>query len=251
MLAGNALRVHLSRANLEGFAIKHELAVLLTAEAELCGLPGHRLLKVSHCLHACLRGHCQRKCCCHGKKGIRHKGSLAYWRELVKNAVGTNIVRIDVHREATLRSKTSIAKGLDSHYPFPYHHAMPDKPAIPAAPIRNGHLPPDNHMTMVGIALIAFFPLGLVALWHSCRVERCWHAHDREGARRASQAAWAWCVRTLFVPVLLFVLVMLYWAGFALKEDFRTYSFYAEINELLHSGSLENEDGGEDAESQE
>ncbi len=138
-----------------------------------------------------------------------------------------------------MRSKISIAKGLDSHHPFPYHHAMPDKPAIPAAPIRNGHLPPDDHMPAVVIALIVFFPLGLVALWHSYRIERFWQAKDQEGARRASNSTWAWCVRAFMIPVLLFGFILVYWGWVALKEDFRTYSFNAEINELINSSHSE------------
>ncbi len=139
----------------------------------------------------------------------------------------------------TLRSKISTAKVLDSHHPFLYHHAMPNKPAIPAAPIRNGHMPPDNHMPAIVIALITFFPLGLVALHHSRRVERCWQANNREGAHRASRTAWKWCVRTLFVPVLLFMLFLTYWGWVALEHRYRVDTENMRMWELLHSGRSE------------
>ncbi len=41
---------------------------------------------------------------------------------------------------------------------------------------------------------------------------------------------------------------MVYWGWVALREDFRTYRFNAEIQELLHQGSRENESCSEDEE---
>ncbi len=116
---------------------------------------------------------------------------------------------------------------------------MPQRPVIPAAPTRNGHLPPDGHMPAVVIALFVCLPLGLVALWHSRRIPRCWQANDREGARRASLASWAWCVRAFMLPTLLFVLFMAYWGFWGLGERYRTYAFYEEMNELLHGSDSE------------
>ena len=98
-------------------------------------------------------------------------------------------------------------------------------------------MPPDNHMPTVVMALIVFFPLGLVALCYCFRVGRCWQANDREGARRASLAARSWCIRAYMVPVLLFGFILVYWGYVALREDFRPYMHNAEIQELLNQGS--------------
>ncbi len=65
MLARDALRVHLARANLERFTVEHELAVHLSAEGKLRHLPCHGLLEVLHRLHPRLRCHCCKNCCCH------------------------------------------------------------------------------------------------------------------------------------------------------------------------------------------
>ncbi len=112
-------------------------------------------------------------------------------------------------------------------------------------------MPPDNHMPGVVIALFICLPLGLVALWHSRRVTRCWQANDRKGARRASNATWAWCVRAFITPALLFGLIMAYWGWFALKEDFRPYTVDAEIYELRYSRDSADEDCCEDEEGEE
>ncbi len=129
---------------------------------------------------------------------------------------------------------------------------MPNKPAIPAAPTRNAHMPPDNHMPEVIIALIVFLPLGLMAFWHSRRIQRYWLANDREGARRASNTTWAWCFRAFMVPVLLFGFIMAYWGWVALKEDFRPYTAdNPELYELLYGSGYADEDDAEEEEGEE
>ncbi len=147
----------------------------------------------------------------------------------------------------TLQSKKSTAKSLDSPPPASYNPSVPNRPTIPAAPIRDSHMPPDDHMVEVGVALITCLPLGLVALCHSRRVSRRWQANDREGARRASKAAWAWSFRAMLIPVLLFGLIMLYWGWIALREDFRPYAAHnVELYELLYGRHFADEDDGGD-----
>ncbi len=106
-------------------------------------------------------------------------------------------------------------------------------------------------MTAVGMALFLCLPLGLVALWNSLRVSRCWQLNDREGARHASNAAWAWSVRAFLVPALLFGIFMVYWGWVALKEDFRPYAADTEIYELQYSRDSTDDDYCEDEESEE
>ncbi len=108
---------------------------------------------------------------------------------------------------------------------------MHSRPAIPAAPIRNGHLPPDNQGPMVGLALVLCLPLGLVAFFHSRCVQTCWQAGDREGARRAGEAAFTWSVRALLVPVSLFVLFMCYWAFYALCDKYTVQTYHLQSYE--------------------
>ncbi len=97
------------------------------------------------------------------------------------------------------------------------------KPAIPAAPTRNAHMPPDNYVPLVVIAIFLCCPLGFVALVHCLRVKRYWQAGEREAARHASLSTRRWAVAAILVPVLLFAAIMVSSAFGLLKEDMRVY----------------------------
>ncbi len=96
------------------------------------------------------------------------------------------------------------------------------KTAIPAAPMRNATQAPDNYLPGVVIALLLFWPLGLVALHHSRRVHQRWNTGDSEGARQSSLAARCWCIRAAMLPVLIFVLFVVGWGLFGLFHSFET-----------------------------
>ncbi len=95
---------------------------------------------------------------------------------------------------------------------------MKTRPSIPAAPTRNGHMPPDNYVPLVVISLVVFLPLGLVTLHHSRSVARHWQAGERDAARRASLSTLRWGTASLLSPVLIFSAIMLYWAFFTLND---------------------------------
>ncbi|MGN0222741.1 MAG: CD225/dispanin family protein [Muribaculaceae bacterium] len=98
--------------------------------------------------------------------------------------------------------------------PFPpYPQGMP--PQIPPCvqpPYQQGFPPlrPKNSMVLSILALLLFFPLGIVAIIKSSKVNKLYAAGDYQGALKASNTA---KYLTIYSAIIAFGLAIFYWNG--------------------------------------